>query len=323
MLANLSDCGILYILRNRRLFFFLKRAAGPRVTCYSTTSAVSRCRYLLQSNHLTKKSCASQPSHPTYFFLSFCLSVKMVRRFQLLVSKIVVLWSVVTVFHHCSDRVNQPWSPCLVVAGFSLNTITAGTDRRLHSPTRQEEKKSAVKQWNPISTFPQSRVNTPRSLQTSLFATTNNNQGNEDENGGIETSMPSKPWERPVLSLVDTAMIVSFAAVGKASHNTVDGSLDVLAVAQTAAPFLVSWFVIAPLLGCFTPMATGDWKESTLTTTKAWILAIPVGCLLRGIIKGYVPPSAFVIVTMIATWVFLVGGRSVYTILSEVLVETF
>lgn len=137
------------------------------------------------------------------------------------------------------------------------------------------------------------------------------------------SKIPSTPFDRPILSLIDAAMLIVFAAVGKASHNTLDGSLDLAAVAQTAGPFLVSWFAVAPFLGCFTPMATGDWKESAITTTKAWIVAIPLGCALRGILKGYIPPLPFVIVTLIATWVLLVGGRSVYTIVSEFIVETF
>lgn len=145
----------------------------------------------------------------------------------------------------------------------------------------------------------------------------------DDTNQDGSSKIPSTPFDRPVLSLIDAVMLVVFAAVGKASHNTLDGSLDLGAVAQTAGPFLVSWFAVSPWLGCFTPMATGDWKESTITTTKAWIVAIPLGCALRGILKGYIPPLPFVLVTMIVTWVLLVGGRSVYTIASEIFVETF
>jgi hypothetical protein len=168
----------------------------------------------------------------------------------------------------------------------------------------------------------------PTSTSTIIFAVNKNDDGDRDpfsttDNDDDNSSIPSSPLDRPVLALVDTVMILLFAGVGKASHNAVDGSLDIVAVAQTAAPFLLSWLLVAPLLGCFTPMATGDWKQSTLATTKGWIVAVPLGCVLRGIIKGYVPPLPFVIVTMIATWVLLVGGRVLYTAAAEFYVELF
>jgi len=53
------------------------------------------------------------------------------------------------------------------------------------------------------------------------------------------------------------------------------------------------------------------------------VIAVPLGCALRGIIKGYVPPVPFVIVTLIATLVILSIGRSAYTALSELYVEMF
>jgi hypothetical protein len=116
-------------------------------------------------------------------------------------------------------------------------------------------------------------------------------------------------------------MLFIFASIGKASHSDIDGSLDLVAVAKTAGPFMLSWLVISPLLGCFTPMATGDLKGAALTASKGWVVAIPLGCIIRGILKGYIPPLPFVIVTMISTWVLLVAGRALYTALSELFVE--
>jgi hypothetical protein len=135
--------------------------------------------------------------------------------------------------------------------------------------------------------------------------------------------VPSSPMDRPVLSAIDATALFVFAGVGKASHSAVDGSLDLAAVGVTAFPFLVSWFVIAPLVGSFTPEATRDVKSAAFQTAKGWILAVPVGCLLRGLIKGYVPPLPFVVVTLIATLVILSMGRVGYTVLSELYVEMF
>lgn len=141
---------------------------------------------------------------------------------------------------------------------------------------------------------------------------------NEDDNG-----VPSTPLDRPVLSAIDASSLLVFAAVGKASHSAVDGSLDIGAVLVTAFPFLLSWFLLSPLVGSYKPEATKDVQSSAIQAAKGWILAVPVGCVLRGVIKGYVPPLPFVIVTLISTLVILSTGRVGYTVLSELYVEMF
>ncbi len=150
-----------------------------------------------------------------------------------------------------------------------------------------------------------------------LLHATNNDE--EISTDGI----PSSPLDRPVLSAIDALSLLVFAGVGKASHSAVDGSLDLIAVLVTAFPFLVSWFLIAPLVGSYRPEATKDIPSAAIQTTKAWALAVPLGCILRGVIKGYIPPVSFVVVTLIATLVILCAGRVGYTFLSELYVEMF
>eukprot|EP00536_Pseudo-nitzschia_multiseries_P001061 jgi/Psemu1/300497/fgenesh1_kg.13_\ len=161
----------------------------------------------------------------------------------------------------------------------------------------------------------------------------NDNGSDRDSNespfslGGVFSSqtdgVPSSPLDRPVLSAIDAASLLVFAGIGKASHSAVDGSLDPLAVLATAFPFLVSWFLVAPLVGSYKPDATKDVPSAAAQSARAWIIAVPLGCVLRGLIKGYVPPLPFVIVTMIATLVILGAGRVGYTVLSELYVEMF
>mmetsp|Transcript_29215 Transcript_29215/g.42886 ORF Transcript_29215/g.42886 Transcript_29215/m.42886 type:complete len:228 (-) Transcript_29215:267-950(-) len=122
---------------------------------------------------------------------------------------------------------------------------------------------------------------------------------------------------RPVLAALDMISILLFAAVGKASHSAVDGSIDFLAVGVTAFPFLVSWFSIAPLMGSYDALATQDAVGALLYTARGWGFAVPVGCALRGVIKGYIPPTSFVIVTMISTLVILGGSRALYAVVRE------
>jgi hypothetical protein len=127
-------------------------------------------------------------------------------------------------------------------------------------------------------------------------------------------SSTKSPLDRPVLAALDFAAILLFAFVGTSSHNSAS---DYLAVMAVAVPFLISWFTVTPFLGLYSKDATNDKVGALTTTAKGWILAIPLGCVLRGLIKGYVPPLPFVIVTMIATLVILGCTRVAYTALTE------
>lgn len=129
-----------------------------------------------------------------------------------------------------------------------------------------------------------------------------------------ESSSIKSPLDRPALAALDLCAILLFAFIGTSSHNSASDYLAVLAV---AVPFLISWFATAPFLGLYSQDATSDKVSAFKTTAKGWIVAIPLGCVLRGLIKGYVPPFPFVIVTMIATFVVIGGTRVAYTVISS------
>ena len=142
-------------------------------------------------------------------------------------------------------------------------------------------------------------------------------QQNDDSESSIST-----PFDRPVLAAVDIAALMIFAGVGKASHSA-DGSLDVAAVAMTAAPFVALCFLASPATGIYTPDDRGEnlILGTAIKTAKGWALAVPLGCALRGVIKGYVPPLPFVIVTLIATLVILCGARIIFSVAEDFFVE--
>jgi len=140
-------------------------------------------------------------------------------------------------------------------------------------------------------------------------------------------SLSSSPLARPLLASLDFVALTTFAAIGKASHAS-DGSLDLAAVAVTAAPFVVAWFATSPFTGVYQTLLVNQGTPTTssaagskdvaiasvVQTAKGWALAVPLGCALRGVIKGYVPPLPFVIVTLIATLVLLGGTRALYAV---------
>lgn len=145
----------------------------------------------------------------------------------------------------------------------------------------------------------------------------------EDGGSGDDTASDlSTPLDRPVLAAVDVVALLGFAAVGKASHSA-DGSLDIGAVASVAFPFVTSWLLTSPLTGIYTEDAEDGnvVSESFLKAAKGWIVAVPLGIALRGVIKGYVPPVSFAIVTMIATLVIVGGARVLFAFAEDFFVE--
>ncbi|KAG7344385.1 DUF3054 domain containing protein [Nitzschia inconspicua] len=138
------------------------------------------------------------------------------------------------------------------------------------------------------------------------------------------TSTPASTLlDRPVLAILDFVALMVFAAIGKASHAVGDETTlfqELSGVALTALPFVVSWFATSFVTGVYQTIRisddtnnNNDWLASTWKqTAKGWIVAVPLGCVGRGLIKGYVPPIPFVIVTMIATFVILGLTRTAY-----------
>jgi hypothetical protein len=135
------------------------------------------------------------------------------------------------------------------------------------------------------------------------------------------SSSTSGPLDRPILAFLDFFALFVFAAIGKASHAALDGAgvlQEAIAVAQTALPFWVAWFTTSFVTGVYqniddeSSWLAASWKQ----TTKGWIVAVPLGCVGRGILKGYVPPAPFVIVTMIATLILLGTTRTFYALVA-------
>lgn len=114
----------------------------------------------------------------------------------------------------------------------------------------------------------------------------------------------------------DAAVLVAFAAIGRLSHGE---SLDAGALALTALPFLVGWFSAGYFVSGFGNSAWGKngVNQAIEPALKTWALGVPTGILLRTLGRGYLPPKAFVIVTLVLTLVLMVGWRYGYATLVE------
>uniref|UniRef100_A0A7S3VAB7 DUF3054 domain-containing protein n=1 Tax=Chaetoceros debilis TaxID=122233 RepID=A0A7S3VAB7_9STRA len=145
-----------------------------------------------------------------------------------------------------------------------------------------------------------------------------------DEDSSSFTSL-STPLDKPALAAVDFLALLVFAGVGKASHSA-DGSLDIAAILTTAFPFFLAWFATSPFTGIYESSNSGVNEENTILdagklAAKGWIVAIPLGCAIRGVIRGYVPPAPFVVVTLLVTLIMLGGSRMLYAVVEDKMVQ--
>lgn len=104
------------------------------------------------------------------------------------------------------------------------------------------------------------------------------------------------------LAFTDALAILTFALIGRSNHGE---ALDVVALAATALPFLLAWFVVSPFTGAFSREATASKAGIPKGIALGWGLAIPLAIALRGIAKGSVPPTPFILVSMAATLALL------------------
>eukprot|EP00638_Chattonella_subsalsa_P004005 CAMPEP_0117756808 /NCGR_PEP_ID=MMETSP0947-20121206/14326_1 /TAXON_ID=44440 /ORGANISM="Chattonella subsalsa, Strain CCMP2191" /LENGTH=241 /DNA_ID=CAMNT_0005576521 /DNA_START=132 /DNA_END=857 /DNA_ORIENTATION=- len=123
----------------------------------------------------------------------------------------------------------------------------------------------------------------------------------------------NKDWsdlaERPFLAFMDAAALTVFAWIGRASHGSTEFDWVVI---KTALPFIVGWFGLSPLLGAYTRTAIKSQGDSLKTIIPAWAFSIPAGIAIRGAIKGEVPPTPFIVVSMVATLVVMSSWRALY-----------
>jgi hypothetical protein len=117
-----------------------------------------------------------------------------------------------------------------------------------------------------------------------------------------EEQPQSKVSRIALLAIGDALVFVIFAVIGMRSHKE---SLTVPSVLVTAAPFAIGWFLVSPFVGAFRRRITSQPRKMSLRTLLAWLIAWPVGLLLRGIINHEIPPLSFAIVTLITNTIFL------------------
>lgn len=112
------------------------------------------------------------------------------------------------------------------------------------------------------------------------------------------------------LALGDVLVIAAFLGLGALRHNENPLALP-LRFADTIAPFLIGWAIVAPLVGVYSPRARQSVRTAVLLTIGAWLGADIIGASLRAtsFFHGNAPLS-FVAVTFGVGGLFLGAWRA-------------
>jgi len=115
----------------------------------------------------------------------------------------------------------------------------------------------------------------------------------------------------------DACMFLIFATVGRASHHEAAGIDAFWLIMQTAAPFAIGWFVVAPFFGIYRESVTASMRTMLMRTALAWVCAWPVGMLLRWLFTQEAPPVSFAIVVLVANLLFLTVWRGLFALVAN------
>ena len=106
----------------------------------------------------------------------------------------------------------------------------------------------------------------------------------------------------PLAAALDTAVVVSFIAIGRRNH---DEDEAISGLVETAAPFLIA-LAIAWVI----------WRvwlqpDAVMTGVRVWLTTSGLGMLLRNLVFDDGTAASFVIVASIFLGTFLVGWRAI------------
>jgi hypothetical protein len=128
----------------------------------------------------------------------------------------------------------------------------------------------------------------------------------------IEQPASTNARQTALLIAGDIITFVVFAAIGRRSHGEAAGFEAILQVLETAAPFMIGWFVVSPFVGAFKREIVLQPRSMATRTALAWLLALPIGLVLRALIRNTGIPTSFAVVTFLVVLVLLGGWRTIF-----------
>lgn len=117
---------------------------------------------------------------------------------------------------------------------------------------------------------------------------------------------------RLILVAGDLIALTAFVLVGQVDHNTVDATNPLLGALPNVLSLAIPWLLIAGILGAF-PRGSLQLKSFLSRSLVAWIATVPVGLVVRMLWLGRGGiPLMFLLVTLAAGGLFLLGWRLIY-----------
>lgn len=110
----------------------------------------------------------------------------------------------------------------------------------------------------------------------------------------------------PIAAAIDTAIVVTFVAIGRRNHDEDEALASVFA---TAAPFLVALAV------AWIGWRVWQQPDRVSTGVRVWLTTLTLGMVLRNFVFGDGTATSFMIVAAVFLGTFLVGWRGVAALL--------
>jgi hypothetical protein len=119
-----------------------------------------------------------------------------------------------------------------------------------------------------------------------------------------------------ILLAGDALIFVFFAVAGRATHEMGLGASPLVTVLAIAAPFAVSWFILAWVLEAFRPDTFRQPRRMLFTTAFAWLSGGSIGLVARTMILQRPLLPTFAAVVLGINGVLLLGWRFVYSLVA-------
>lgn len=119
--------------------------------------------------------------------------------------------------------------------------------------------------------------------------------------------------QRKDLALGDIIALIIFAGIGRANHGE---ALDIFNLVGTASPFIIAWLLVSPFFGAYSRAATASISNVPKQLFLGWAVSVPIAIALRSLEKAAFPPTPFIVVTMISTFILLSAWRLLYILLA-------
>ena len=127
----------------------------------------------------------------------------------------------------------------------------------------------------------------------------------------------SKSSANRLILLVSGDFVAMFVIVlvGRVSHAF--SAADLVGGLWTAAPFIISWFLVTPWAGLFRPVVSLNWRSLAPRLLLAWcIIGLPLAMVLRALFLGRSIPEGivpvFALVMLATTTVTMLLWRLLY-----------